>query len=187
MVFAGIGMGMGMPIMNLAVQNEVEQRELGVATSSSQLFRGLGSTIGTAVLGSMLTVGVAGSLGEFQNDPYIQALKQQPAAHQMLGEGDVAVDTVLTLSTPDASLKIDQGLASALEARKVSPAAKATIIDRFETQQANFKTRVVNAFTDSLHHIFYISASLMAVATFLALFVTEKPLRGGHDDTPGIA
>lgn len=187
MAFAGLGMGMGMPIMNLAVQNEVEQRQLGVATSSSQLFRGLGSTVGTAVLGSALTLGVAASLGDYQQDPYIQALKQQPAAAQMIGKGDVSIDTVLTLNTPDVSQKIRDGLDKGLASRPMPAPVKQAIIDDLAAKQENFKTKVVNSFTASLHKIFYISATLMAVATLLAFAIKEKPLRGGIEDTPGIA
>lgn len=58
MTFAGLSLGMCMPILNLAVQNEFEQSNLGVATSSVQLFRGLGSTVGTAVLSGILTTGI---------------------------------------------------------------------------------------------------------------------------------
>jgi len=42
MTILGLGMGVAMPVLNLAIQNEVEQKDLGVATSSSQLFRSLG-------------------------------------------------------------------------------------------------------------------------------------------------
>ena len=37
----GLGLGVLMPTMNLVVQSEFKQHELGVATSSSQLFRSL--------------------------------------------------------------------------------------------------------------------------------------------------
>jgi EmrB/QacA subfamily drug resistance transporter len=53
--FVGAGIGAAMPLLNIAIQNEFEQKDIGMATSSSQLFRGLGSTIGVAVFGSMLT------------------------------------------------------------------------------------------------------------------------------------
>jgi predicted MFS family arabinose efflux permease len=87
MVFVGLGLGMGMPIMNLAVQNEFEQKDLGAATSSVQLFRGLGSTIGTALMSSVLTTGIVASMGAPADIPYLQALKQSPAAAKMFGEG----------------------------------------------------------------------------------------------------
>ena len=38
MFFAGAGLGAGMPILNLAVQNEFGQKDLGAATASVQLF-----------------------------------------------------------------------------------------------------------------------------------------------------
>jgi len=42
-------------LFNLAVHNAVERRELGVATSAGQFFRQIGSTIGVAVFGAVLT------------------------------------------------------------------------------------------------------------------------------------
>ena len=62
MTLTGFGMGMCMPILTLAVQNEFRQQDLGAATSSVQLFRGLGSTVGTAIFAGVLTSGILHSL-----------------------------------------------------------------------------------------------------------------------------
>lgn len=51
----GAGMGMTMQTIVVAVQNSVEYRDMGVATSSATFFRSLGGAIGTAVLGAILT------------------------------------------------------------------------------------------------------------------------------------
>jgi hypothetical protein len=51
-----------MPTATLAVQNSVEKRMLGVATSATQFVRSLGSTVGTAVIGSIVTKGYAENL-----------------------------------------------------------------------------------------------------------------------------
>ncbi len=51
----GIGIGTGMPIYTVVSQNALPYRVLGVATSSIQFFRSIGSTIGVAILGSVLT------------------------------------------------------------------------------------------------------------------------------------
>jgi hypothetical protein len=48
-----------MPSATLAVQSTVEKRLLGVATSATQFIRSLGSTVGTAVIGSLVTSGYA--------------------------------------------------------------------------------------------------------------------------------
>lgn len=185
MAFVGAGLGAGMPIMNLAVQNEFTQRDLGAATASNQLFRSLGSTIGTAVLGSMLTAGLVAQLGNLNNDPYIATLKQNPAASQLTE--NLNTDTALNLNTPDISHKISDGLEKSLEASSASNSVKETIKKDFETKQSDFNTKVVYAFSDSLRAVFYTSAGLMVMATIGATFIREKPLREDHDETPGVA
>src|SRR5665647_567831 len=53
MVVLGAGMGMVMQVLVLAVQNAVEYRDLGVATSSSTFFRSMGSVFGLAIFGTI--------------------------------------------------------------------------------------------------------------------------------------
>jgi len=55
MAIVGLGLGPGQSMFNLATQNAVEVRDIGVATSSNQFFRQIGSTIGVAVFGALLT------------------------------------------------------------------------------------------------------------------------------------
>ncbi len=54
----GLGLGWIMPTVNLAVQSTVDRRILGVATSATQFVRSLGATVGTAVIGSIVTKGL---------------------------------------------------------------------------------------------------------------------------------
>lgn len=54
MIVLGLGIGNVMQVMVLAVQNSVQPRDMGVATSSAQFFRSIGGTVGVAVLGSIL-------------------------------------------------------------------------------------------------------------------------------------
>lgn len=56
MFLLGLGLGTSFPIFTLSVQNAVEYRHLGVATSSVQLFRQLGGTIGISLGGSIFTL-----------------------------------------------------------------------------------------------------------------------------------
>lgn len=51
----GIGLGFIMPVLTVAVQNDVERRDLGAATASLGFFRSLGGALGVAVYGSILT------------------------------------------------------------------------------------------------------------------------------------
>ena len=49
----GLGMGMVMQVLVLAVQNAVEYKDLGVATSSSTFFRSMGSVFGLSIFGAI--------------------------------------------------------------------------------------------------------------------------------------
>lgn len=55
MALLGIGIGQIMPVLTLAVQNGVDRKDLGTATSSVTFFRSIGSSLGAAVFGAILT------------------------------------------------------------------------------------------------------------------------------------
>ncbi len=59
MVVVGIGLGLCMQQYTLVVQNSATRKDLGVATASSQFFRNVGSTVGVAVLGTLMSSGLA--------------------------------------------------------------------------------------------------------------------------------
>jgi EmrB/QacA subfamily drug resistance transporter len=54
MLLAGLGLGLCMQTLILAIQNDVEAKDMGVATSSATFFRSIGGTVGTAVFLSIL-------------------------------------------------------------------------------------------------------------------------------------
>jgi EmrB/QacA subfamily drug resistance transporter len=58
----GVGMGMVMPVLTLSVQNAVEQRDLGAATSGVTFFRSIGGSFGTAVFGTIFANVLSGKL-----------------------------------------------------------------------------------------------------------------------------
>jgi EmrB/QacA subfamily drug resistance transporter len=183
MLFLGAGMGLVMPVLNIAVQNEVKQMELGVATSSSQLFRSLGSTIGTAVFGAMLTAGIVSNLGPVaKSDPYLQTLQQNPAATR-IGNFDDA-NTLLTLNMPDIKNQVNSSAEKSfaqLPADKASEARK-----EFTEQQAHFGSTITHAFSDSLTRIFLTATGIMLIATACVFFMRERTLaKADPDDTPG--
>ncbi|MDB5456079.1 MAG: drug resistance transporter, EmrB/QacA subfamily, partial [Caulobacter sp.] len=61
MLIVGLGLGPGQSLFGLAAQNAVSPRDIGVATSSNQFFRQIGSTIGVALFGALLTHRLADS------------------------------------------------------------------------------------------------------------------------------
>jgi EmrB/QacA subfamily drug resistance transporter len=58
MFVLGLGLGMVMQVLVLAVQNAVGYGDLGVATSGATLFRSIGGSVGTAILGSLFSAGL---------------------------------------------------------------------------------------------------------------------------------
>ncbi|MET7818203.1 MFS transporter [Micromonospora zamorensis] len=64
MALVGIGLGMTMQNLVLAVQNTVGTHELGVASSTVAFFRSLGGAIGVSVLGAVLAHKVTGYTAE---------------------------------------------------------------------------------------------------------------------------
>jgi EmrB/QacA subfamily drug resistance transporter len=185
MVFVGAGIGMAMPLMNIAVQNEFDQKYLGMATSSIQLFRGLGSTVGTAIFGSMLTLGITNSLGDMSRDPYVQTLKQAPSITQQVGDlGDA--NTLLNLNTPEIRSKIADGFNSTIAKEPLPASAVTKAKQNFSTEQSNYSAKIVNAFSDSLHTIFVSTAGVMAIALLLSFAIKERPLQSASvEETPG--
>ena len=62
MLIVGMGLGLVMQVLVLAVQNAVEYEDLGVATSGATLFRLVGGSFGVAVLGAIFASRLAGNL-----------------------------------------------------------------------------------------------------------------------------
>ena len=88
MLVLGVGIGLFMQVMTLAIQNSVDRRDMGAATSVATFFRSMGSSFGTAIFGAILTVRLNHHLQQLlppntgitaQN---IQASKEQLAAMQ---------------------------------------------------------------------------------------------------------
>ena len=54
-IIMGFGLGTTFPLFTIAVQNAVDYKFLGVATSSTQFFRSIGGSVGLAIFGAVLT------------------------------------------------------------------------------------------------------------------------------------
>jgi EmrB/QacA subfamily drug resistance transporter len=78
MFVLGLGIGSVMQVLVLAVQNAVDYHDLGVATSGATLFRSIGGSVGTAILGSIFTSRLRSELA---------ASLPSSAAHGLSGAG----------------------------------------------------------------------------------------------------
>jgi EmrB/QacA subfamily drug resistance transporter len=184
MVILGLGMGIAMPVLNLAVQNEFSQAELGIATSSNQLFRSLGSTIGTAVFGAMLTAGILTHVDEIRDTAYIQSVSQN-AAVSKIGEIDDP-NTLLTLNMPDIKNQITSSANE--QFTHLSQPAQDEARNTFKANQSEFANKVTHAFSESLRTIFIVASFLIGTAAILVFTLKERKLNtASPDDTPGEA
>lgn len=176
--FLGFGLGMVMPILSIAVQSEFKQHQLGVATSSVQLFRGLGSTIGIAVFGGLLTAGITANLPDIDSHPYLASLQQSPQASKIGDLNDT--DTQLTINSPEVKREISEGFKSSVQKLPESDRKAATAT--FSDNQEDYASQITHAFSDSLRRIFVTSAILMSLAAVLVFMLKEREL--SHTTAP---
>src|SRR5438876_1969839 len=111
MILLGLGLGVSMQTYVLIVQNSVEREDMAVATSATQLSRSIGAAIGLAILGTILTQGMATSIAKYLPPAALQQLQAR--------EGGAAATAVFDPSQlahlPAAiELGIRHGLADAL-------------------------------------------------------------------------
>jgi EmrB/QacA subfamily drug resistance transporter len=90
MAVMGFGFGPSTAAFMMVLQEAVPWSQRGVATSSGQLFRSLGGTVGVALLGSILHVGLTTRVGAAGLDP--AAVSGLLAPH---GDAVSAADTML--------------------------------------------------------------------------------------------
>jgi EmrB/QacA subfamily drug resistance transporter len=154
MVIVGLGMGPTMPVFTLAAQNAVKISQLGVVTSLTQFARSIGSTLGVALFGSLLT------------NSFVPAFRASLSADVM---GVIPADLLAQFENPQVLL--DPQLADALRQQ---------FIERVP-QGSQLFTTVVSAIQAGLvvglHDVFLLGAVLSVIGFITTLFLKELPLR----------
>jgi hypothetical protein len=156
----GIGVGGIMQPITLAAQNAVPPRDIGVASASSQFFRGLGGTLGTAVFLSILFSTAGGNIHrEFEQaarTPSFQAALADPQVRSDPGNRQI--------------LELIHGGGSV---------GGATLDDTAFLQHADHRLALpfFQGFSTSIDLVFLIAGLAMVVAFVLLLFLREEPLR----------
>lgn len=163
MLVLGLGMGFGMALYTLIVQNALPQK-IGQATSALVFFRSIGGTIGLAAMGSLMT------------SAYLPAFKS--ALSSSLGK----------LSIPAAALQPIQARFVALFSNPqilLSPdvLSKMRVASAAHGQQGlalfNIAIDAVKiGLTQGIHNVFVLSFGFMIVGLIAVLFLKEIPLRG---------
>ena len=109
MMTVGLGLGLVMQVLVLAAQNAVDFKDLGVATSGATLFRLVGGSVGTAILGAIFAArlhtnllqtlpGADASAGANVSPRAIAAM--EPAARQLYISGfTTSLNTVFLVAS----------------------------------------------------------------------------------------
>jgi EmrB/QacA subfamily drug resistance transporter len=99
MFVVGLGLGPAQSLFSTVAQNSAPDGQLGVVTSASQFFRQIGSTVGTALCGALLTARLAGELaarGAGGNESGLAQLQSMAFSHAgPVGAVRVAVDPIV--------------------------------------------------------------------------------------------
>ncbi|RTE02777.1 MDR family MFS transporter [Paenibacillus whitsoniae] len=149
MVILGLGMGLVMPILTLALQESFPKSDLGVVTSSSQFFRQIGGTFGMTILGAIMNH-KSTVLLEHDLEPVV---KQLPAESSQLA--NQMTDMIHT--NP-------QGLYSSL----LNPETLAKMPKEFVEHMVPL---LKNALVTSLQNVFQIGLVFVILGAVLALFI----------------
>ena len=75
-IIVGAGLGLSMQTIVIALQNSVDYRDMGVATSANTFFRSLGSVFGSAIFGAVLN----NRLAHYMKNGFTELAKKDPSA-----------------------------------------------------------------------------------------------------------
>ncbi len=154
LVVVGSGLGTTFPVYVIAVQNAFEQRVMGIVTSTTQFFRQIGGTIGVAIMGSLVAVGV-----------------QRGVRAGFDGGSEAPLPEGVREALEDPELLIDV-------------AGRASVADELAgvAGGADAFTRAVEllrvSLADAIGDMFLLSLAFVSIAFAASLFVRELPLKG---------
>ncbi|MGA4720575.1 MDR family MFS transporter [Fictibacillus nanhaiensis] len=162
MILVGSGLGIAFPIFTLTVQNAVEHKYLGVATSSVQLFRQLGGTIGVSIMGSVMN----NSLADHFNKESQKLVASSPSVTPEMGE------QIKELANPQVLLNQE------------------AVIEKFSAlppESLNVIKQVLGILRESLSYalngVFLTGAIVIGTAFILTFFfLKEIPLRTSNEE-----
>ncbi|QNK82720.1 MDR family MFS transporter [Nakamurella sp. PAMC28650] len=153
-LLVGLGLGLCMQTLLIAVQNSVPARDIGVATSSATFFRQLGGTLGVGIFLSLLFNTLPNNISKA-----LQASSTDPSFQQAAGKAAaVAGQNVPTyLGSLGGQLTVDSSFLS-----KIDP----LIAHPYQV-----------GFVNSTHVVYICGAICMVIAFGLVMMIKQVPLR----------
>jgi EmrB/QacA subfamily drug resistance transporter len=170
MLFFGLGLGFNMQPLTLAVQNAVEPRDIGVATSSATFTRQIGGTLGVAVFLSILFSAVPGriqaAIGKVASTPEFQAALKSPVSPT--GDNRANAEFIASLQQAQAG---GRGGGGAL-----NPLSDSSFIQQLDPRLAK---PFLIGFSQAMDLVFLIGSAVMIIAFIVVWFLPHVELRSG--------
>ncbi len=155
MVVFGVGLGASMPLFMLAVQNAVDYRFMGVATSTIQFLRSVGGTMGVAIIFSII------------QSQYHQGIAQTvPAQVQQQPQLAQALD--------DPQFLLNEGAYAQVQASFQQFGGQGDSL--FEQTMTGVRTALADGIADA----FFVSIFVLLAAVCVAIFMKEIPIKRTH-------
>ena len=168
MVMCGVGVGPGMPLFTLAIQNAADVRLIGQATSASQFFRQTGATVGAALMGTLLGVTLASSFAEIGDEV------------GPLTNGAVVVEEYVSTGGAELPALIIASFEERAGRSESEQEAHAIRVEG-EIVAVRVGASVRDAFRQATQRIYWLAAIMIAIGGGLAMRIPELPLRTTHD------
>jgi hypothetical protein len=204
MFIMGVGIGPTQSLFNLAIQNAVPPSQIAVATSTSQFFRQIGSTVGVTIFGTMLTGSLLVELpkqlpavpgmsvgkidmGEAQSqamnpnrihDRIAQAFDDQYQTFDKAYHGDpTAVASVLANPAVPEGMKTKLRSGDTGNVEQTLKGIRQALDHRLPDLVAKVERGTKVAFSNAITSMFKNSWVIVALGILVVLFLPEIPLR----------
>ena len=164
MIITGLGIGVMMSLFTIVVQNAFPFRQLGEVTASLAFFRSIGSTMGVAVMGTIMT-------NDFQNG--FQSNLPQVLTRLIPASRLAQLSNPQILLTPDALTQMQHTF------RTLGPQG----LLLFQQLVNAIRVSLANA----LDNVFLLGFLVMVLGLVSVFFLREIPLRKSHDTQTQVA
>lgn len=167
MIVVGLGIGITMPIFNIAVQNAFPREQIGVSTASVQLFRSVGGTVGAAIMGGVLNNALAEKIKntDFSSNAFAQLISKEQSSFSF---DKLDANSIQGFLTQEAQNGIQEKL------HQLPAPLQPTIFQSF----GDFMSQLKDILAGSITEVFFIGAVIICLAVIVSFFLKEIPLRG---------
>jgi EmrB/QacA subfamily drug resistance transporter len=175
----GIGLGALLPLINVAAQNALPRQRLGVGTSAVTFLRSMGSTVATAVLGTIVNI-----VSSAEIDNHIPVSAHQFSASFL----KAATDKQVLTNVSYRQKIVQQGIAETVRANPVPAGPQHGSAIAALTQQTtvllNHLFEVVRqAVASGIHDAFVCVFCICLLVLIVTLFLKDIPASQGKKTT----